>query len=296
MQISFGPGGNSNSFKKLKFPADLAEYLKALNLNAYEIECGHGINISTATYQQLPTIVRENNIILSIHSPYYISLSSIKEETRTKSIDYILQTAYAADKLGAKKVVIHSGSCGKLERSEALEIATNTLRCARYELNKNNLGHIILCPETMGKINQLGTVEEVLTLCKIDEKIFPCIDFGHLHARTHGGLADEKSFKDIFDAIEKELGEYRLCNMHIHFSKIEYTDGGEKAHRTFADNNFGPDYKPLIKQILQRNLSPSIICESAGTQAEDASEMAKYYRQLKFEQKNTRASRCPGTS
>ena len=70
--------------------------------------------------------------------------------------------------------------------------------------------------------------------------------------------------------------------MHIHFSKIEFTQGGEKSHRTFSDDMFGPDYKPLIKQIVKRNLYPSIICESSGTQAEDAAKMAEYYRFLKF--------------
>lgn len=275
--ITFGPGGNSESFGKRKFPEQLPEYLASMGLNGYEIECGRGVRIAEKTYNLLPDIAKQNGIYITLHTPYFISLSSENEETRLKSVTYIEESAQAAHKLGVKKIVVHSGSCAKMPREAALELAKDTLVKAQARLDEIGLSHIIICPETMGKINQLGTLSEVMELCKVDERFLPCVDFGHLNARTLGGIKSIDDYAAILDVIENKLGYERLKNFHVHFSKIQYTSGGEKCHLTFADNEFGPDYEPLMELFAKRGLEPSVICESAGTQAEDASEMKKAY-------------------
>ena len=252
MSVSFAPGGNSISFEKKKFPEDLAEYLSSMNLSGYEIECGRGVRISEKIYSLLPVIARENGLTITLHTPYYISLSSENEETRLKSVSYILESARAAQKTGAKKIVVHSGSCAKMTREEALVKAKDTLLRAQEALDENGLSAIIICPETMGKINQLGTLDEVIELCKVSERFLPCVDFGHLNARTLGGIQTKQDYADIFDRIEAELGKDRLNNM-----------------------------QPMTELIAERGLSPSIVCESAGTQAEDAATMAEYYYEYK---------------
>jgi len=220
---------------------------------------------------------------LSLHTPYYISLSSPEAETRLKSINYILQSAEAAKKLGAQRIVVHSGSCSKMTREEALELAKDTLKRARAALIENDFSDIIICPETMGKINQLGTLEEVIELCKVDESFLPCIDFGHLNARTHGAIKTKADYKRILDEIENKLGIETAKRTHIHFSKIMYTAGGEKTHLTFEDSEafqYGPDFEPLMEVIAERKYEPFIVCESQGTQAEDAMKMREYYENL----------------
>lgn len=278
--ITFGPGGNSVSWGKRKFPADLPQYLKELGLNGYEIECGRGVRISEAAVRDLPKLAAENGIYVTLHAPYFISLSSVEEEKRLNSVNYILESAKAAKSVGARKIVVHSGSCSKMTRAEAAYLAKQTLTLAQKALDENGLSDIIICPETMGKINQLGTLEEVLELCGVDERFLPTVDFGHLNARTLGGIKTREDYAKMLDLIENELGHERLSNMHIHFSRIEFTNGGEKRHLTFADKQFGPEYEPLMEEIHKRKLQPSIICESDGTQAEDAAEMKKYYESL----------------
>ena len=275
--ITFGPGGNSDSFGKRKFPEDLPEYLASMGLNGYELECGRGVRISERTYSLLPGLAAEHGIYLTLHTPYFISLSSEKEETRLKSVDYILESARAAHKLGIRKMVVHSGSCSKMTREAATELARDTLTRAQNALDAEGLSEIILCPETMGKINQLGTLSEVIELCGVDERFLPCVDFGHLNARTLGGIKSESDYADILDEIENKLGHDRLKHFHVHFSKIMYTTGGEKMHLTFDDNEYGPQFEPLMEQFAKRGLEPSIVCESSGTQAEDAAQMKKYY-------------------
>lgn len=280
IMITFGPGGNSLSWGKRRFPADLPSYLADLGLNGYEIECGRGVRVSESTINELPQLAAENGIYVTLHAPYFISLSSVEEEKRQNSVDYIVESARAAKSVGARKIVVHSGSCSKMTRAEALYLASGTLKHAQEALDGNGLSEIIICPETMGKINQLGTLEEVIELCKVDERFLPTVDFGHLNARTLGGIKSRGDYVKMLDLIENELGHERLSNMHIHFSKIEYTKGGEKKHLTFADEQFGPRFEPLMEEIHSRNLSPSIICESDGTQAEDAAEMKRYYESL----------------
>jgi deoxyribonuclease-4 len=137
-----------------------------------------------------------------------------------------------------------------------------------------------LCPETMGKVNQLGTLDEVLALCGVDKRITPCIDFGHLNARTQGGLATKADYAAVLDRMADVLQDDRAAHFHAHFSKIEYTAGGEKQHLTFEDAVFGPQYEPLLDLLYERSLAPVIICESAGTQSEDAAAMSRYYAAL----------------
>ena len=277
MSISFGPGGNSVSFGKRKFPQELPAYLGSMGLNGYEIECGRGVRISGATYELLPKLAEENGIALTLHAPYFISLSSVEEEKRLKSVDYIQESAEAAQRLGAGKIVVHSGSCAKMPREQALALAMDTLQKAQQRLDENGLSDIIICPETMGKINQLGTLPEVMELCRVDERFLPCVDFGHLNARTLGGIKTKADYAAILDEIEDKLGHERLKRFHVHFSKIMYTAGGEKEHLTFEDREYGPAYEPLMELFYERDLEPTIICESAGTQAEDAAEMKKYF-------------------
>lgn len=281
MTARFGPAGTPLSFAEMGYKknAQIPEYLQKFGLTAFEYQCGHGLRKNEKSVHELGVLCREQGIALSLHTPYYISLSSVEAEKRDNSVGYILESAKVASWLGADRMVVHSGSCGKLPRGEALLLAKDTLRRAQQSLDESGYRDIRICPETMGKINQLGDLREVLELCKVDERFLPCIDFGHLNARTFGAIHGREEFAAILDAIENELGTERLHSFHAHFSKIEYTNpGGEKRHLTFEDDQFGPEPQPLMELLAERLLAPTIICESAGTQAEDAAEMQRMYR------------------
>lgn len=283
MAAIFGPAGKADSFDALgyKKTEQIPEYLEKFGLTAFEYQCGRGVRINEASTLKFRAKAEEKGITLSLHAPYYISLSSLEPEKRDASIGYILDSAKAADLMGADRIIVHSGSCSKITREEALALAMDTLRRAQQALDAENLGHIHICPETMGKVNQLGTLSEVLALCTIDERMIPCIDFGHLNARTFGTIKGKEDYEAILDELENTLGHERLMNFHSHFSKIEYTDkGGEKKHLTFEDMVYGPHYEPLMELIVKKGLSPRFICESAGTQSEDAKAMMEYYSAL----------------
>lgn len=283
MSAKFGPAGASEDFAAAGYKStnDIPPFLKGLDLDVFEYQCGKGVKTGEATARKFGEIAKSNNIGLSIHAPYYISLSSVEEEKRNNSIGYILQSARLADFMGATRIIIHSGSCSKMTREQALELAKDTLKRAKKKCNEEGLSHITLCPETMGKINQLGDLNEVIELCRIDDSIIPCIDFGHLNARTFGAIKTAKDYEDIINEIENRLGSDRAKLFHSHFSKIEFSPkGGEVKHLTFDDDVFGPQFEPLMEVVAKKNLSPTFICESSGTQSRDASAMKKYYNSL----------------
>ena len=186
----FGPAGNSESFTTMgyKKTEQIPEYLAQFGLNAFEYQCGRGVRISSDTAGRLAALAAERDIALSLHAPYYISLTSLEEEKRRNSVDYILQSARAVKAMGGERIVVHTGSCAKLSRGQALALAMESMRWALDALDAEGLDSVRICPEVMGKVNQLGTVDEVLALCSLDERMLPCIDFGHLNARTFGGL------------------------------------------------------------------------------------------------------------
>ena len=136
---------------------------------------------------------------------------------------------------------------------------------------------ITICLETMGKINVIGTAEEIMELVALDDRLLPCIDFGHLNARTHGGMCTREAVAALFDLMEHTIGIQRARQFHSHFSKIEYGKGGEVRHLTFADTIYGPDFEPVAMETAARGYTPRFICESAGTQAEDAAAMMSIY-------------------
>ena len=282
MSAIFGPAGNSESFSAMgyKHSLQVPEYLVKMGLDAFEYQCGRGVNIGLDKAKQLGEVALREGITLSLHAPYYISMSSVEEEKRLNSINYILASARAVNAMGGNRIIVHTGSCGKIPREQALELAIDTMKKAISALDSEGLSHIHICPETMGKVNQLGTLDEVMELCRIDERLIPCIDFGHLNARDLGVLKAYEDFEKIFDTIENKLGYERLKSFHSHFSKIEYTTGGEKRHLTFEDTVFGPDFEPVMELTYKKGCSPTFICESAGTQAEDARVMKEYYMSL----------------
>lgn len=273
----FGPGGNSESFYAAgnKSTKQAPAWLVAFGLDAYEYEAGNGLTAGEKSLREVGEAAKEHGISMSFHTPYFISLSGVDPEKRLKSIDYIEKSLWAAALLGADEIVIHCGSAGKISREEAMRLSADTLYKTLEKVGEPN---IALGIETMGKQNQLGTLDEVLELCKMDARLSPVVDFGHLNARDCGGVfPNADAYRALFDKVANALGDDKARYMHCHFSKIEWTAAGEKRHLTFADGEYGPDFEPLMEAIAKERLCPRIICESAGTMAEDALAMKQCY-------------------
>lgn len=277
----FGPAGNCEEFHAAGFKSTLQvfAFLRERGLTAYEYQCGRGVRVTAQSAAQIAAEAEKNGITVSLHAPYFISLASAEEEKRKNSITYILDSAKAVATMGGDRIVVHPGGLGGRSREEATVLATETLKAAQAALDENGLSGVHICPEVMGKIGQLGDLDEVLTFCRTEERFLPCVDFGHLNSRTGGMLRTADDYAAVLDRIGNALGEDRLRQFHVHFSKIEYTAGGEKRHLTFADTVFGPEPVPLMELFAKRGLTPTVICESDGTQTADAATMMHLYEE-----------------
>jgi deoxyribonuclease-4 len=277
----FGPSGNPDSFYAAGHKSSLAipEWLAGLGLGAYEYSLTRGVNIGEATARALGDKAAAQGIAMSVHAPYYISLATEDETTAANTTRHFLKSLEAARWLGADRIAFHPGGIGKMTRRNALDLAKRRLAAVLEEAEKAGLGEGVLAAETHGKANQLGTLDEVLELCQLSPRIIPLIDFAHLYAVAGGGYATEAEYAAVFENIAATLGPAAAQNLHIHFSSIEFSKGGEKRHWSFRDE-YGPPYQPLMLAIARGGFTPRIICESAGTQAEDALTMQEFYRSL----------------
>ncbi len=276
----FGPGGNGDLFYAQggKGTVDAPRWLSGYGLDAYEFEAGNGVSAGEATLRKIGDEAKKYGIAMSLHTPYFISLSGVDPEKRLKSIGYIEKSLWAAELLRADTIVIHSGSAAKISREEAMKLSCDTLEKIIEAVGDTP---VKLGIETMGKVNQLGTLDEVIEQCRVDKHYVPVVDFGHMNAREVGGyFVSCDDYRRVFDKIAKGCSPEVAKNLHCHFSKIEYTGAGEKKHLTFADTVYGPEFEPLIEAIVKDGLTPRIICESAGTQAEDVKQMKDYYEKL----------------
>lgn len=280
MRAMFGTAGNPDRFQAEGFKAskDMPLWLKGKGLDAYEYQCGKGVSVGEATARAIGEKAAQAGIVLSLHAPYFVNPANPDPDSQEKTAGYVLAACRVARWMGAGRVVIHTGALQKRTRADALATARESFKMLRRRCDDEGYGDIILCPETMGKINQLGDLEEVLALSVVTHGLLPCVDFGHLYARSLGALEGQEATARMLDRMAEVLGEEKARCFHSHFSMIEFTPkGGEARHLTFDQTDFGPDYRPLCRELARRRWSPTIICESAGTQDVDALTMKEEY-------------------
>ncbi len=280
--IKFGPSGNSESFyaKGLSHTEDAAKFVRDMGLDCFEYSFGRGVRMSEGKAISIGEAFSEQNIEISVHAPYYINFANPSDESAQNSYNYVLDSGRALKLMGGKRCVFHSATQGKAEREDALRLTEERMKTLRDYIYLNGLNDLYFCPETMGKIAQIGTLEEVVRLCKIDAVFLPAIDFGHINAREQGSLNTVSDYKSRLEYMIGELGYERVKHFHVHFSKIQYGAKGEIRHLTFEDEIYGPSFEPLAIALKDLKLEPYIVSESAGTQAEDALEMKRIYERV----------------
>ncbi len=280
--IKFGPSGNCEAFysEGYKHTEQAAEFCKNRNLDCYEYSFGRGVNLSEGKAVAIGEAFEKQQIEISAHAPYFINFANPDDEAAQKSFSYVLQSAKFIKIMGGERIVFHPAAQGKVSREEAVNKTEERLKILRDYIYLNGYENLKFCPETMGKFAQIGTLEEVIRFCKIDNCFIPAIDFGHINAREQGSLKTESDYAERLEYMIAELGYERVRNFHVHFSKIMYGGKGEIKHLTFEDTEYGPEFEPLAIALKKLKLEPYIISESAGTQASDAAIMKQIYNSV----------------
>ena len=277
-----GVAGNSLSFynEGHSSTVEAAAWCAARKIDIFEYSFGKGVNMTDATAEKIGKEFALHGVELSVHAPYYINFANPEREKIEKNFGYVLKSLAKLACFGCgDRMVFHPATQGKSSREEAFVRAENNIAELAEIVREQGFDKFKICIETMGKLGQIGTVEEVIKLCSKADFFYPCIDFGHVNARTCGSLKTAVDYEEIIKKMLDGMPLYKVENMHVHFSKIMYGPSGEIKHLTFADELYGPEFSPLAEILVKYSLSPTIICESDGTQAEDAVAMRIIYDQ-----------------
>lgn len=211
----------------------------------------------------------EHEIYLTAHSPMSVSIGSVKKNVRFLSTETVcehLEILHTIQPSATARIVVHAANYTDRTEAEVYEVQRKTLWSLWYKMRERHLlDNSLVCIENLGKINQVGTVEEIIVLCKLTDNFIPCIDFGHLHGRSLGKyLNTAEEFDEVFKTLYAGLPAWKVNCMHIHFSKLLYTDKGEKKHTTFHDRAAGPKPANFIRSLGHQSadFNPVIVCES----------------------------------
>ncbi len=280
--IKFGVAGNSQSFfdEGHTTTIEAAPWCAARGIDIFEYSFGRGVNLPEATARKIGDAFKANGVEMSVHAPYFVNLANPDPEMISKSYNHITSSCKKVCDFGGDRVVVHPATQGKVTREEARVTMLDNARRLVDVLGEAGYGDIKICFETMGKLAQMGTLDEIVEICALSPSFYPCIDFGHINAREQGILNNAENYNTIFKKLNDSMPKYKISGMHIHFSKIQFGAKGEIRHLTFEDTQYGPDFRPLMEIIRSLSLEPVVISESDGTQAEDTVTMKNYFRSI----------------
>ena len=287
--VLFGPSGCGEEYynEGYKGIIDVPEWLNKKGLDAYEYSFGHGYQMTTELAKKAGEKFKEFDIKLSLHAPFYINFANPNPEMYEKTQGYIYTGIKFLKAFGADRLIFHPASCGNLKREDALALTADRFAETFGQLEqKGELDGLLMCPETMGKSMQIGSYKEVIDLCKINNKLVPTFDFGHINSLEQGSLKTKNDFKRVLDYSLDSIGFEKTSNCHIHFSKIQYGAKGEIKHLNYDDQVYGPEFDNLAEVLVEYNLSPRVICESMSMMPHDALIMKKIYHKTLDNYKN----------
>ena len=271
-KVRFGPSGNEQIFydEGHKSSLEAPAWLKGLGLSAYEYSFGRGYRMTSEMAKKIGDEAKENDILVSIHAPFYINFANPSDEMAEKSYAYVLTGLKLLKEMNGRDLVVHIGSESKQKREDALKIILSRLPELERRVKENGYTNFKICFETMGKQAQIGSWKEIIDICAQSDLFVPTFDFGHIYALNQGNFGLLEDYLEVFNYSISKLGFEKTKNCHIHFSKIEYSQKGEVKHLNYSNTEFGPIFEPCAMAIKMLKLTPTIICESADNMATDA--------------------------
>jgi deoxyribonuclease IV len=250
--MRFGPAGYPSAGKT---PEGSLKYTKELGLDALEVEFVRGARISEERAKSVGKTAGDLDIRLSCHAPYFISFNSDTQETRDKSIGWVMDTVRAAHNLRAYIIVIHAATYGKSPNTALSSVIDGLSKCKNI-MDDEGIKDVILGIETMGKKGQFGTLKEISQVMDSVDGVRPVLDVAHVHARGVGCLKTKKDMQGLVDEY------FPLCGSiaHFHISCIKYGEKGEISHLPLETKD--PDLQILADVLEGSKQDCTFICES----------------------------------
>ncbi|MCO5162567.1 MAG: TIM barrel protein [Mesorhizobium sp.] len=261
----------------------IMEWLATQGLDALELQMTYGPRTKPETCRELRAVAADHGIRLSVHASYFIVLTSDDPQKVRRSIDTLKVTSDLAGELGAKEVVLHPGSVYG-HPGRALDHFVSNAGQFLTEYGDSGAGIFV---ETAGKTGQLGSVDEILAMSAALANVHPCIDFGHVHARTLGTLRSSEAVGSVV----RQVGNFLLSRpdkrVHFHYTPIHFGPKGEIQHRAINDRRPSADdlfaahahpeegfYHPRVANVAPwlraLSINATVISETHNSQEEGA--------------------------
>lgn len=248
---------------------DLFAWLRDMGLNGFEIQCVYGFRVSDANKVIIKN-EQEKGMYFSIHAPYYVNLGSKNTESVEKSKEYMKQGVALAKEIGVNRIIFHPGG-GHDNTAEGRKLAINQLVDSINAITEElDMEGVKFYPEIGGKTANLGSLDEIIEICKRCEYCYPCIDIAHLHAREVGSIQTIEDIRAKLNKLKTELPE-KFDQTHFHAYTIQYGEKGELHHLVHGENmDDGSEGKPnlddFITVLKEMRIDPWIVSEASDSQ------------------------------
>lgn len=242
------PGGTVEGLKRAR----------SLGITAMELEWVQRVPTFPERMKEIRATAERLGMVLTVHAPYYINLNAGEAHKLEASKKRITDALSMAELCGAISVCVHAAFYLGMEPVKVFD----KIRRGTADILKQKqklFPHVNLAYETMGRLSQFGSLEEVLILSK-EFGIYPCIDAAHLHARTGGQINSIPEWNEMFDTYQSYLGRDSLEKMHLHYSGIDYGTRGERKHLVFKDSD--AKWKEYLSVLKRKKIGGVLVIES----------------------------------
>lgn len=290
--MRFGVAGYPPAYTQFAGARDrtgLFPWLANMGLSAVELQMTYGPRTSIQNCKTLRCAADDYGITISVHASYFIVLTSRDRIKIERSIETLKRTFELSEHLGSDVVVLHPGSTYGADASSSLERFVENSEAFFRQMGRSRIGLFV---ETAGKIGQLGSVAEILELARRVDGVNPCIDFGHVHARSLGGLENPSQISELTNAISDFCGRTGR-RVHFHYTPIHFGPRGEIQHRALHDRYpvesghgvgassrdgfYHPRAEPVAAALRRSQIKATIISEAHNSQEEGAKALQMHY-------------------
>jgi deoxyribonuclease-4 len=240
-------------------PSGLPEAaLAARGYRACEIGFAGGFWLGYEEAPQLGAALRDADVSLSVHAPLAAFLGHVERGKKYKmALGMLDHTAGLAKAAGADLIVFHPGFLLGRERERALADVVDQLGDLRARLEPK--GRLVpFGVEVMGRVRDLGTIDDVLAIAAQMDFVRPVLDFAHMHATSDGAYTTVDAFASALAAADEILEPG--VPFHIHFSDIAYANRNETRHLPYGEGTLRAE--PLRDALARFERAATVISES----------------------------------
>jgi deoxyribonuclease IV len=240
-------------------PEEAMELLLERGYGACEVDFETAFWMDYPFAERLGAIARENDIALSVHAPLFGFMGHLEASGRkfTSAVGALDRSAGIATASGAELVVFHPGFLLGRPREDAIDAVVEQLASLRERLEAKGRA-VPFGVEVMGRVRDLGSLDDVIEISRRTGWVRPVLDFAHMHATSDGAYVGAEPFAAALEAADEVLEPG--APFHVHFSDIAYANRNETKHLPYGEGTLRAE--PLHDALIRFERPATIISES----------------------------------